>query len=187
MNNNLRYTVGQDYLFIRIKFTNNPGDITLTYVPWRCEHHTIEFIKLKCTQHHKVPGNWDDDPRYDGFSFIDDVDRIWHNQFPRAGYNKTDDSMDGQVSLAVPDEEDTLFTTHWVDALRLLLSIKHDEKYGGHTHAEARMLKQHRHDIQYRIHDRYGCSVVYYLGDPFRYDKGSKIRWFRRIRFEPSV
>lgn len=54
----------------------------------------IFFNELTVTEHHKVPGEWDNEKKYDGFVLKDSQDRVWHNQYPLAIYGQLSDSHD---------------------------------------------------------------------------------------------
>ena len=54
----------------------------------------IKFIKLTVKEHHKVPGDYDDEVKYDGYILAADDGTIFTNQYPRASYGQLDDRGD---------------------------------------------------------------------------------------------
>jgi len=90
----MRYNVGQKYIFINIQFTAPAMCFGSTYLPWMDKLDGIELIELTCAEHRQVPGEWDDEIKYDGFRFRDTENRLWNNQWPRASYGQLDDSAD---------------------------------------------------------------------------------------------
>ena len=116
----MRFTVGENYFFIRTKFDNcgNPNWGGL-YVPWEHDKLEIEIIQLRCAEHHRVPVDWNDsDRRVDGFIFVDvnynatEDSVCWYNQYPTACYGQIDDSND-RVIWRHPSNEDTFFKPFW--------------------------------------------------------------------------
>lgn len=68
---------------------------------WDEEYPTaIHFIKLKVTEHHRVPNQYDDKPEptldCHGYKLVDEKGRVFLNQFPRASYGQTTDNGDRQ-------------------------------------------------------------------------------------------
>lgn len=105
----MRYEVGQPYAFATVRFSGREfGDFL--YDPRRHILEGIDLVKLTCTEHHKVVIEFyeKDGPKADGFVFVDEQGRTWHNQYPVAYYGQLDDSNDRQVRLAldVKKEED---------------------------------------------------------------------------------
>lgn len=96
----LRYTVGQDYPFVRL----TTEQYTSLYLPWRDKLLSLEVINLRCAAHHKVAWRHDpEDKKYDGFIFLGADGSAWHNQYPYADYGQLDDSMDWRVQN--PDDD----------------------------------------------------------------------------------
>lgn len=94
----MRYTPGQKVPFIKVDFT--PAERNLfrrPYFPWCDTLNSIEMRLLVCVEHHKVPGDWEDEVKYDGFIFKDMEGKEWYNQYPRASYGQLDDSQNTTV------------------------------------------------------------------------------------------
>jgi hypothetical protein len=148
LNTVLRYTPGQDYVFVHCKFrrftfenggkkiSSAPMQLS-TYRPWDTCHHlmNLEAVKLKCVEHHKVA--WDQDPdgeaKYDGFVFesYEKPTRRWFNQYPRASY--------GQVS----DVADRFLYLDWVSAgmtAKELIAVEATDKGMTELHDGAHFL-----------------------------------------------
>lgn len=68
----------------------------------------IHFVKLTVTAHHRVPGDWDDEIKYDGYELVDDKGQVYTNQYPRASYGQLSDEGDRRFWLksekGVPDD-----------------------------------------------------------------------------------
>lgn len=96
----MRYTVGQVYVFATVRFRGREAGDFL-FDPRRHTLEGIDLVKLTCTEHHKVVVEYyeKDGPKADGFVFVDEQDRTWHNQYPTAYYGQLDDSNDRQVRL----------------------------------------------------------------------------------------
>ena len=103
----MRYQVGSDYYFIHVAYTAGDSAVRMTdlFLPWQDELHEIRVRKLTCKEHHKVPGDWDDEKKYDGFIFVDEDGAQWNNQYPVASYGQIDTSRDRFVQKAHADEE----------------------------------------------------------------------------------
>lgn len=89
-----RYSIGEEIyacVFVygdRIS-TNQP------YMMWSNETPTdIKFIKLTIKEHHKVPGDYDEEIKYDGYILAADDGTIFTNQYPRASYGQVSDRGD---------------------------------------------------------------------------------------------
>lgn len=93
----MRYNVGQVNVFINVQFVPSSMRFGNLYLPWSDELKSIELIKLTCTEHHRVPGDWSDEVQYDGFRFVDEKGAVWNNQYPRASYGQLDDSANWRV------------------------------------------------------------------------------------------
>lgn len=93
----MRYNVGQKNVFINVQFVPSNMRFCALYLPWCDELKSIELIKLTCTEHHRVPGDWSDEVQYDGFRFVDEKGAVWDNQYPRASYGQLDDSANWRV------------------------------------------------------------------------------------------
>lgn len=98
----MRYTVGEEVLFIYIEFTMENLRFGSRYFPWCDKLVAIHIKKLKCRTHHKVPSAYGDREKLDcdGFVFtetIDGQDVRYYNQYPTAYYGQIDDSNDWNV------------------------------------------------------------------------------------------
>ncbi len=66
----------------------------------------VELKVLKCVEHHKVRGEFDEknaEPKFDGFVFLDQEGLRWHNQYPSASYGQLSDGGDGVVGIGGDD------------------------------------------------------------------------------------
>ena len=183
----LRYTVGHDYLFVRVTFERKPGENIRVYIPWICGPATIEVIKLKCASHHKVPNNYNDKPDHDGFIFIDDTGHRWFNQFPRASYGQIDDSMNRKVRRVANKWSRDIY---WNDLPAWLLNIKECEQEGfqsevGLTKDQVALLAAHRRDIEKVLDDRYHHKVIYDIKDETGND--GQVFHFPHVSFDPPL
>lgn len=96
----MRYNVGQTVLFLNIVFIADGPRMGGLYYPWKDEFVGVKFKKLLCKEHHRVPGDWDDEVKYDGFIFsetIDGKEELYNNQYPRASYGQLDTSGDYKI------------------------------------------------------------------------------------------
>lgn len=89
----MRFEVGRNYVFMRVLFTGRPR-LMNRYIPWEDTLDSIQTINLTCKEHHKVPGEFSDERKFDGFIFEDAEGGIWYNQYPNAHYGQLDDRMD---------------------------------------------------------------------------------------------
>lgn len=96
----MRYNVGQKVWTIGLDLVSKKTGETTYPFSFRAPHPEqysiaqIFFNELTVTEHHKVPGEWDNEKKYDGFILIDGQNRVWHNQYPRAIYGQLSDSSD---------------------------------------------------------------------------------------------
>ena len=89
-----RYSVGEE-IYACVFVYSNHISISLPYTPWSNETPTdIKFIKLTVKEHHKVPGDYDDEVKYDGYILAADDGTIFTNQYPRASYGQVSDRGD---------------------------------------------------------------------------------------------
>lgn len=99
---NTRYEPGKEYAFVNVIYDRPSPLITFLYVPWHDILKEIVVKRLKCVEHHRVPDDWGDEIKYDGFIFQDvegNEDR-WYNQYPRASYGQTSDESNWMVNVA---------------------------------------------------------------------------------------
>ena len=89
-----RYSVGEE-IYACVFVYSNHISISLPYTPWSNETPTdIKFIKLTVKEHHKVPGDYDEEIKYDGYILAADDGTIFTNQYPRASYGQMSDRGD---------------------------------------------------------------------------------------------
>lgn len=99
---NTRYEPGKEYAFVDVIYDRPEPMFTSLYVPWSDTLKEIVVRRMKCVEHHRVPGDWDDEPKYDGFIFQDtegDEER-WYNQYPRASYGQATDDGNWKIRVA---------------------------------------------------------------------------------------
>lgn len=100
----MRYQLHQQIWTIALDLINKETNKPYTFlhfqtpVPNLFTIQAVRFTRLTVSEHHKVPGEWSDDIQYDGFICLDDKQRVWHNQYPRACYGQMSDSADGEFS-----------------------------------------------------------------------------------------
>lgn len=68
--------------------------------------HSVVFKELEVTEHHQVPGEWDDNLQYDGYILIDREGQRWTNQYPRACYGQVSDTADRVFYRDIPEDEE---------------------------------------------------------------------------------
>lgn len=106
----MRYEIDQQLWTIALKLTFADSGKPCHHihsvqpVPGMYDIQGIRFHQLTITEHHRVPGEWDDKPQYDGFIAVDAAGNRWENQFPRASYGQTSDYADGDFQLAMADD-----------------------------------------------------------------------------------
>ena len=89
-----RYSIGEE-IYACVFVYNDRISTGQPYMYWYNETSTdIKFIKLTVKEHHKVPGEYDDEVKYDGYILAADDGTIFTNQYPRAGYGQICDRGD---------------------------------------------------------------------------------------------
>ena len=89
-----RYSIGEE-IYACVFVHNDRISTGQPYMEWSNETPTdIKFIKLTVKEHHKVPGEYDDEVKYDGYILAADDGKIFTNQYPRAGYGQISDRGD---------------------------------------------------------------------------------------------
>ena len=89
-----RYSIGEE-IYACVFVYNDRISTGQPYMYWSNETPTdIEFIKLTVKEHHKVPGDYDDEVKYDGYILAADDGTIFTNQYPRASYGQLNDRGD---------------------------------------------------------------------------------------------
>lgn len=100
----MRFEVDQIVLLVGLKFSDATGrrwDSDVTFRVPQTDHiiNEIKFVESTVKEHHKVPGDWDDEKKYDGFIF--DVQGCRGlNQYPKASYGQISDTQDRVISIA---------------------------------------------------------------------------------------
>lgn len=96
----MRYTVGNEYLFISIDFTDKIEERSFSrlFIPWMHNLKSINTLRLKCESHHKVAWEQGGEKKYDGFIFKDRCGVQYNNQYPNASYGQLDDSANWCVA-----------------------------------------------------------------------------------------
>lgn len=96
--NQIVFCVGYNIQFAHGRKTQ--GGTGLKFMPFGKDTQTdFTILRLKCIEHHKVPGEWDDEPKYDGFIFEASDGTKYVNQYPRAAYGQVSDRCDGLIFL----------------------------------------------------------------------------------------
>ena len=89
-----RYSIGEE-IYACVFVYNDRISTGQPYMEWSNETPTdIKFIKLTVKEHHRVPGEYDDEVKYDGYILAADDGMIFTNQYPRAGYGQICDRGD---------------------------------------------------------------------------------------------
>lgn len=107
----MRHSIGSKVWVMGIKahyVDNGKRRVNLHFMapfPNIVEVDQLTFRELTITEHHKVPGEWDDEPKHDGFHAVDSEGLVWHNQYPRASYGQMDDTADGDFTLGTLNDD----------------------------------------------------------------------------------
>ena len=89
-----RYSIGEE-IYACVFVYNDRISTGQPYMEWSNETPTdIKFIKLTVKEHHKVPGDYDEEIKYDGYILAADDGTIFTNQYPRASYGQMSDRGD---------------------------------------------------------------------------------------------
>ena len=89
-----RYSVGEE-IYACVFVYNDRISTSQPYMMRSIETPTdIKFIKLTVKEHHKVPGDYDEEVKYDGYILAADDGTIFTNQYPRASYGQVSDRGD---------------------------------------------------------------------------------------------
>lgn len=90
----MRYEIDQKLFVINFAYTGNYAhgmySVPLKYNDIQPE--SINFVELKVTEHHRVPGDYDSELNYDGYLLKDDKGNDYANQYPRASYGQISDT-----------------------------------------------------------------------------------------------
>lgn len=146
----MRYNVNQVVLFMHINFIPKELRMGNLFFPWKDELVGVSFKKLTCKEHHRVPGDWDDEIKYDGFIFSETKDgkeELYNNQYPRASYGQLDDSANWMIIDHTTDDY------HWYrDAGKQLEIVLRGIKELKEREPEwAKALQEHLDDLIKRI------------------------------------
>ena len=93
----IRFDIGEKYVFLAEKFQAKDLRMSRRFHPWCDEFHRWEIAILECISQHDVPGEWDDEIKYDGFIFKDAEGHTWNNQYPRASYGQLSTDNDQRL------------------------------------------------------------------------------------------
>ena len=89
-----RYSVGEE-IYACVFVYSDRISTSQPYMMRSIETPTdIKFIKLTVKEHHKVPGDYDEEVKYDGYILAADDGTIFTNQYPRASYGQVSDRGD---------------------------------------------------------------------------------------------
>ena len=89
-----RYSIGEE-IYACVFVYSDRISTSQPYMMRSIETPTdIKFIKLTVKEHHKVPGDYDDEVKYDGYILAADDGTIFTNQYPRASYGQLSDRDD---------------------------------------------------------------------------------------------
>ena len=89
-----RYSVGEE-IYACVFVYNDRISTSQPYMMRSIETPAdIKFIKLTIKEHHKVPGDYDEEIKYDGYILAADDGTIFTNQYPRASYGQVSDRGD---------------------------------------------------------------------------------------------
>jgi len=106
----MRFEVGKSYVFVQDVVVNYRYGL---YLPWEQNLLRQNILICKCVEHHKVPGDWEDELKYDGFKFQDQNGKVWDNQYPKASYGQLDDSNNGILHAADRFESEEKYAEHY--------------------------------------------------------------------------
>ncbi|MGL5231807.1 MAG: hypothetical protein ACRC7W_00560 [Fusobacteriaceae bacterium] len=102
----MRFEVNEVILLVGVNFSmtgfdGRRGDRGFTFrIPQPNDIiNEIKFVESTVKEHHKVPGEWDDEAKYDGFIFDVQGNR-GTNQYPRAAYGQMSDAQNWVISIA---------------------------------------------------------------------------------------
>jgi hypothetical protein len=126
----MRYQLLAHALFILVSYDSPEPHFGNLYLPWCDTLKEIKLLDVQCLEHHRVPGEWDNEIKHDGFIFKDDTGRVWYNQYPRAAYGQMDDSNNWRIRPAIRLEGDTPWLSYEdvsVYLERLERAIRHIE------------------------------------------------------------
>ena len=160
--NTPRYNVGDSALVIYIDYRAESRRPFNMFIPWEDKLNKIDLRYLNCEEHHRVPGMFDDVPRYDGFVFYEEGNNHqWFNQYPRSAWSEGSKDTDYYFSPASPEADpypgkiaffqDALKYLEKIDALRQSDQLEEWPK-------EA--LKQFQDQIVAEIYQKYRKHVA---------------------------
>lgn len=89
-----RYSIGEE-IYGCVFIYGERASIGQPFMMFSQDYPTdIKFIKLTVKEHHKVPGDYDEEVKYDGYILAADDGTIFTNQYPRASYGQVSDRGD---------------------------------------------------------------------------------------------
>ena len=108
----MRFQIGQTLFAVQFE-TSHPhreNSTQLFSMPLRFNNEMpkkITIIKMEVAEHHRVPGEWDDEIKYDGFILTDiENSTKYTNQYPRAAYGQISDEGDRRFHLQLDKKKD---------------------------------------------------------------------------------
>ncbi len=162
----MRYEVGTPYPFLRIDFKPSEARFSMLYLPWTDTLNAILLINLDCVEHHRVPGEWDDEIQYDGFIFArtleDGTVERWVNQYPKAAYSQTSTEADWVVTQKefIPDTDLGDYTAAHVVLERILRGVRDFSPGSGCENEECKTaLEKHFQELVETLNDA-GWNVI---------------------------
>lgn len=96
-----RYSVGEE-IYACVFVYGDRITTSQPYLIWSLSNETptdIKFIKLTVKEHHKVPGDYDEEVKYDGYILAADDGTLFTNQYPLASYGQVSDRGDRIFSI----------------------------------------------------------------------------------------
>lgn len=161
-----RYQVGQKVPVIQINFEMKSPRFLNLYLPWEDTLTSINVKVLECVSHQRVPGDWDNEVKYDGYIFNDPATSVeYYNQYPRASYGQISTDNDWRFYDNSSKED---YFNPYTDASNFLSKIEKGIRDLRETKPEwSEMLKEH-YDQVVKLVEAEGFNVKV---EPFRYTK----------------
>jgi hypothetical protein len=165
----MRFNVGDVVAAIgySIQYPNgnkSEGGAYSKFIPWSDKLLMLDVIKLTCTGHHKVPGDYDDVIQYDGFIFTTDDGKIYTNQIPRASYGQLSDASDNIINRQLLDSEyqfsSKVIYTYFGARRYLQELLKGVHEVMKEDKERASMLQQHYEYLVKKIQKELNCVVT---------------------------
>ena len=103
----MRFEIGQKIYTIGLQYSDSDDILFTPYVLplvlGNAPSVSIILNELTVREHHKVPGEWDDNPVHDGFILADEAGNHWNNQYPRAAYGQITTTSDYRFDRRAPE------------------------------------------------------------------------------------